>query len=171
MTTFTIGAALIVGAAACITDLHSRRIPNWLTFGAAALAFAFHYSGAGQAGVQHAASGWITGLFLFMPLFLLGGMGAGDVKLLGALGAWLGPEAAFWMAIYCSMTGGVLAVVLALRHNYLLTAIRNLKFLGKFWWLSGLRPMPSLTLERGTGPRLAYAVPIFLGTVMTIWLR
>ena len=171
MTTFTIGAALIIGVAACITDLHSRRIPNWLTFGAAALALAFHFAEAGQAGAQQAASGWATGLFLFMPLFLLGGMGAGDVKLLAALGAWLGPEAAFWMAIYGSMAGGVLAVVIALRHNYLATAIKNLGLLGKFWWFSGLRPMTTLTLERGTGPRLAYAVPIFLGTVMTIWLR
>jgi prepilin peptidase CpaA len=167
----TTGAALIIAAAACITDVHSRRIPNWLTFGAAAAAFAFHFAEAGQAGAQQAAAGWVTGLFLFMPLFLLGGMGAGDVKLLAALGAWLGPGAAFWLAIYGSMSGGVLAVIVALRHNYLATAVRNLGLLGKFWWLCGPRQMPSLTLERGTGPRLAYAVPLFLGTVITIWLR
>ena len=171
MTTMTTGAALIIAAAACITDVHSRRIPNWLTFGAAAAAFAFHFAEAGQAGAQQAAAGWVTGLFLFMPLFLLGGMGAGDVKLLAALGAWLGPGAAFWLAIYGSMSGGVLAVIVALRHNYLATAVRNLGLLGRFWWLSGPRQMPSLTLERGTGPRLAYAVPLFLGTVITIWLR
>ena len=171
MLTFTTGAALIIGAAACATDLHSRRIPNWLTFGAAAAALAYHYMVGGPAAVQTAMSGWVTGFFLFMPLFLLGGMGAGDVKLLAALGAWLGPDAAFWMAIYGSMTGGVLAVVVALRHNYLATALKNLGALGKFWWLFGLRPMSSLTLERGSGPRLAYAVPLFLGTVMTIWLR
>ena len=171
MTTFTIGAALIIGAAACVTDLHSRRIPNWLTFGAAATAFVFHFAEGGQAAAQQAAAGWATGLFLFMPLFLLGGMGAGDVKLLAALGAWLGPDAAFWMAIYGSMAGGVLAVAVALRHNYLRTALSNLGTLGKFWWLFGMKPMASLTLERGTGPRLAYAVPLFLGTVMTIWLR
>jgi prepilin peptidase CpaA len=171
ITMTTAGAALIIGAAACVTDLHSRRIPNWLTFGAAAAAFAVHFAGAGQAGVQEAAAGWATGLFLFMPLFLLGGMGAGDVKLLAALGAWLGPGPAFWLAIYGSMAGGVLAVVVALRHNYLRTALSNLGILGKFWWLVGLRPMASLTLERGSGPRLAYAVPLFLGTVITIWLR
>jgi prepilin peptidase CpaA len=172
MMTTTTGAALIIGAAACITDLHSRRIPNWLTFGATAAAFALHFVNAGQTGAEQAAMGWVTGLFLFMPLFLLGGMGAGDVKLLAAFGAWLGPEAAFWMAIYGSMAGGVLAVLVALRHNYLVTAFSNLGILGKFWWFSGgVRQMPSLTLERGTGPRLAYAVPLFLGMVMTIWLR
>jgi prepilin peptidase CpaA len=165
------GAALVIGAAACITDLHSRRIPNWLTFGAAAAAFAFHFANGGQAAVQHAAAGWATGLFLFMPLFLLGGMGAGDVKLLAALGAWLGPGAAFWLALYASMAGGVLAVIVALRHKYLGTAFKNLGILTKFWWLMGPRQMASLTLERGTGPRLAYAVPLFLGTVLTLWLR
>jgi prepilin peptidase CpaA len=169
--TMTIGAALIIGVAACITDLHSRRIPNWLTFGATAAAFAFHFANAGQAGAQQAAMGWVTGLFLFMPLFLLGGMGAGDVKLLAAFGAWLGPSAAFWMAIYASMAGGVLAVVVALRHKYLGTACKNLRLLATFWWLVGPRQMPSLTLERGKGPRLAYAVPLFVGMVMTIWLR
>jgi prepilin peptidase CpaA len=171
MTTMTIGAALIIGTAACITDLHSRRIPNWLTFGAAAAAFAFHFANGGPAAAQQAAAGWATGLFLFMPLFLLGGMGAGDVKLLAALGAWLGPSAAFWMAIYASMSGGVLAVIVALRHNYLGTAIKNVGALAKFWWLFGIRPMSTLTLERGNGPRLAYAIPVFLGMVMAIWLR
>jgi len=167
----TTGAALIIGAAACITDLHSRRIPNWLTFGATAAAFAFHFADGGQAAAQQAAAGWVTGLFLFMPLFVLGGMGAGDVKLLAALGAWLGPSDAFWMAIYASMAGGVLAVIVALRHNYLGTAVKNLGALGRFWCLFGIRPLSSLTLDRGTGPRLAYAVPVFLGMVMAIWLR
>src|SRR5262245_61900353 len=139
MLTMTTGAALIIGVAACITDLHSRRIPNWLTFGAAAAAFAFHFADGGQAGAQQAAMGWVTGLFLFMPLFLLGGMGAGDVKLLAALGAWLGPDGAFWLAIYGSMAGGVLAVLVALRHNYLWTALKNLGILGKYWWLVGPR--------------------------------
>src|SRR6185503_4404919 len=158
MMTMTTGAALIIGAAACITDLHSRRIPNWLTFGAAAAAFAFHFADGGQAGAQQAAMGWVTGLLLFMPLFVLGGMGAGDVKLLAALGAWLGPSAALWMAMYASMAGGVLAVIVALRHKYLGTAFKNLGILARFWWLVGPRQMASLTLERGTGPRLAYAV-------------
>ena len=169
MLTFTTDAALIVGAAACATDLHARRIPNWLTFGSTALAFAFHFSNGGPEAVQHSATGWATGLFLFMPLFLLGGMGGGDVKLLAALGAWLGPRDAFWLAIYASMAGGIMAVLLAIRHNYLRQAFSNIGALGRFWWSSGLRPMAPLTLERGTGPRLAYAIPMFMGMLVTLW--
>jgi len=171
MMTFSTGAALIIGAAACATDLHSRRIPNWLTFGATAAAIAYQYTTAGPAGVQLAMSGWVVGLVLFMPMFLLGGMGAGDVKLLAALGAWLGPANAFWLAIYSSMAGGLIAIPMALRHRYLGTAFSNIGALAKYWWFCGLRPLHRVSLEGGTGPRLAYAIPMFLGMVVTLWLR
>ena len=171
MMTFTTGAALIVGAAACATDLHSRRIPNWLTFGATAAAIAFQYASAGPGGVQHAMSGWILGLLLFMPMFVLGGMGAGDVKLLAALGAWLGPSDAFYLALNASLAGGLIAVPLALRRRYLGTAFKNIGSLIKFWWMCGVRPLRSVSLESQSSPRLAYAVPMFLGTVVTVWLH
>ena len=126
---------------------------------------------AGWEGLFYSLIGTAVGLALLLPAYAIGGMGAGDVKLLAALGAWLGPSAAFWMAIYASMAGGVLAVVVALRHNYLARALKNIGALGKFWWLFGIQPMSPLTLERGNGPRLAYAVPVFLGMVIAIWLR
>jgi prepilin peptidase CpaA len=171
MTTLTTGAVLIIGAAACVTDLHSRRIPNWLTFGASAVAIAYQFATAGQVGVQHAMGGWVVGLVLFMPLFLLNGMGAGDVKLLAALGAWLGPADATHLAMYASIAGGLIAVPLAIRHRYLGTAFTNLGSLAKFWWYCGIRPLRRVSLDGGTGPRLAYAVPVFFGAVVTLWLR
>ena len=171
MFTFTTGAALIVGAAACATDLHSRRIPNWLTFGASAGALGFHYLTAGQDGVVHAMGGWVIGLVLFMPMFLLGGMGAGDVKLLAALGAWLGPGYATLLAMYSSLAGGLIAVPMAMRHNYLGTAFKNIGSLARFWWYCGVRPLRRVSLESSAAPRLAYAVPMFLGLVIALWLH
>ena len=106
-----------------------------------------------------------------MPFFLLRGMGGGDVKLLAALGAWLGPGDAFWLAVYASLAGGVMAIVFSLARGYLMTALRNLGTLVRYWSLVGPRPMPSLTLERGEAPRLAFAVPMLVGTMVTIWLR
>src|SRR5215208_6571446 len=147
MTTFTTSAALIIGAAACVTDLHSRRIPNWLTFGAAAAALATQYAGGGPVGAQHAMSGWITGLLLFMPLFLLGGMGAGDVKLLAALGAWLGTSDTLFVALYAGIAGGVMAVIVSAARGYMKQLINNLWGLLIFWRIAGLQPMPGLTLR------------------------
>lgn len=161
--------ALAVGLFACVSDLRSRRIPNALTFGAAAAAIGAHTMASGWEGFRFAGLGWVVGLALFMPFFLLRGMGGGDVKLLAALGAWLGARDVFWLAIYGSIAGGAMAVTVALAHGYLRTAFRNVGTLVQFWWLAGPRPMPGVTLERGDGPRLAYALPIFVGTVVTIW--
>ena len=163
--------ALTIGVIACVTDIRTRRIPNLLTFGAAGAALVFHGISGGLQGLQTAALGWIVGTALFLPFFLLGGMGGGDVKLLAALGAWLGPGAAFWLAIYSSIAGGVLAVVVALARGYLMTALRNLRGLLVYWSLVGPRPLDSLTLEHGKTPRLAFAVPMLVGTMVTLWLR
>jgi prepilin peptidase CpaA len=163
--------ALLVGLGACVTDVRSRRIPNLLTFGAAAAGIALHSGLGGWNGFQTATMGWLAGTALFLPFFLLGGMGAGDVKLLAALGAWLGPRDAFWMAVYGSLAGGAMAVGVALIHGYLATALRNLGMLLRYWWLAGPRPLPGMSLERHDGPRLAYAIPLFIGTVVTVWLR
>ena len=75
---------------ACATDLRTSRIPNLLTFSAAAAGLAWHAFG-GWAPLASALGGLALGLLLFLPIYLLRGMGAGDVKLLAALGAWLGP--------------------------------------------------------------------------------
>jgi len=163
--------ALAVAFVACITDVQSRRIPNVLTFGAAAVAIVVHGIVGGLSGLGTSVAGWLLGAALFMPFFALGGMGGGDVKLLAALGAWLGPRDAFWVALYASLAGGVMAVVVALGSGYLKTALGNVRNLMTYWVLVGPRPVPGLTLEESKAPRLAYAVPIFAGTVVTVWLR
>ena len=155
---------------ACVTDVRTRRIPNVLTFGAAALAIVFHVTTAGLAGLQTGVLGWLVGTALFLPFFLLGGMGGGDVKLLAALGAWLGPGDAAWLAIYASIAGGVMAIGVSLMRGYLTIALRNVWNLLTFWSVVGPRPLPELTLEHGKSPRLAFAVPMFVGMVV-VWLR
>ena len=65
----------------------------------------------------------------------------------------------------------LVAVGLALGRGYLLTAARNVRSLLTYWFLMGLRPMPGMTLERSDAPRLAYALPIFTGAVVAVWLR
>jgi prepilin peptidase CpaA len=164
-------AILGVGLAACATDITTRRIPNVLTFGAAVAAIACQAITGGWEGTQSAMLGWLVGFAAFMPFFLLGGMGAGDVKLLAALGAWTGPAGALWLAIYASLAGGVIAVCVAMASGYLGTALGNVRNLLTFWALVGPRPLPALTLDRGTGPRLAYAVPIFVGALVMLWLE
>ena len=164
-------AAIVVVVIACVPDVSSRRIPNVLTFGAAAAAAAFHVATAGWSGLGHSLGGWVVGALLFFPMFALRGMGAGDVKLLAAVGAWLGPAQVFWVALITSMVGGVLGLVVALAHGYAGKAFRNVLTLVMYWRVVGPRPLPSLTLEGARGPRLAYAIPIAIGTMVTLWLK
>ena len=75
----------------------------------------------------------VTGLAVFFPFFALGGMGAGDVKLMAAIGAWLGPGMALMTALYGAVAGGILAIGVALSHGYLRTALSNVWRLLTHW--------------------------------------
>ncbi len=103
--------------------------------------------------------------------FALGGLGGGDVKLLAALGAWLGPGDVLWLSLYTGVAGGVMALVVSARYGYLGTAIENVRLLLCHWRVAGLEAVPAITLEHSAGPKLAYAFPILTGMVATIWLR
>jgi len=163
--------ALVVALAGCVTDLRTRRIPNALTLSAAGAAVVFHGLDAGLAGIGQSVAGFAVGLALFLPLFALRGLGGGDVKLLAALGAWIGPGAAVWMALWAAIAGGPLALVVALSRGYLRKAFENVWSLLMFWRVVGLRPHPSLNLTTPGAPRLPYALPIAVGLVVTLWTR
>jgi len=162
---------LAVGAAASWCDLRTKRIPNALTFGGAAAAVVYSLAAQGAGGLWVSVAGWFVGAALFMPLFALGGMGAGDVKLLACFGAWLGPVAALWIALYGAVAGGVMALAIALITGYFGMAVLNLQMLFAHWREAGIKPLPALTLEGSRGPRLPYALPIAAGAVAAIWLR
>jgi prepilin peptidase CpaA len=163
--------ALFVGFSACITDVRSRRIPNILTFGAAAAAIVFHTSTSQSAGLLKSVEGWFVGAAIFILPFALGGLGAGDVKLLAALGAWVGPSDALWIALYAGVAGGILALVVAGSKGYLGQALSNIWLLLSHWRATGIRPLHEISLEGSRGPRLAYAIPIFAGLLVNGWLR
>ena len=64
-----------------------------------------------------------------------------------------------------------MALLVALARGYLRTALTNVDVLMMHWRVNGPRPLAEVTLEHAHGPRLAYAVPILAGTVVTLWLR
>jgi prepilin peptidase CpaA len=156
---------------ACLTDLRTRRIPNVLTLSAAAGALLFHLITGGWSAAGWSVAGLLLGAALFFPMFALRGMGAGDVKLLAAVGAWLGPGQVAVVALATSLAGGVIAIVVALAHGYLRKALTNIYFVLMHWRVSGVEPLHEVTLETSRGPRLAYAFPIAIGTMVTLWLK
>ncbi len=167
-------ATIAVGAvclAACVYDVRLRRIPNALTLGAALAGLAFHVLQAGIQGAGASVAGCLVGALLFFPFFALGGLGAGDVKLVAAIGAWLGPAGALWVSLYAAIAGGAMALVVALARGYAPRMLSNLWHLAGYWRLFGIRPVPGLTLGAAPGPRLPYALPIAVGAFLALWLR
>jgi prepilin peptidase CpaA len=164
-------AGLTVALLACVTDLRTRRIPNVLTLGAALAGLLYQSVNGGIDGLGHAALGWLVGALIFILPFALRGLGGGDVKLLAALGAWLGPTDVIWLALYTGVAGGVMALLVSARYGYLRTAIQNVKLLLTHWRVAGIEAVPAITLEHSAGPKLAYAFPILTGMVATTWLR
>jgi prepilin peptidase CpaA len=160
-------AIVTLAAVSAFGDVRTGRVPNTLTFGAAAIGLVFH---AGSGGLGASLLGYVVGLAVFLPLFALGGMGGGDVKLLAAFGAWLGPAGALGAAVWASLVGGVFAIVVAAMRGYLLEALRNLGALAALWRTVGPVRVPELTLSECRGPRLAYAVPIGIGAILALWL-
>jgi prepilin peptidase CpaA len=160
-----------LAAVACGWDLRTRRIPQVLTLGGALAGVMFHLVSGGWSAAIASSAGWAVGVAIFFLPFALGGLGAGDVKLLGAIGAWLGPMNAVWVGLYAGAAGGLLAIFVALTNGYLFQAVGNVGTMLAYWRLNGVRPLPEITLEQSRGPRLAYAVPILAGTMVTLWLN
>ena len=99
--------------AATVVDIRTRRIPNELT--AAMAGIGVGLSAAGVSGISVWASmlGFVIGLALMMPGHVLGATGAGDVKLMAAVGAIVGPALVVTAFLFTAVAGGVLAVVVA----------------------------------------------------------
>jgi prepilin peptidase CpaA len=162
--------------AAVVTDLRSRRIPNTLVLLGICLALLAHALAlvsdvAPLAGAQWWAplAGLSVGLFALMPLYLLRALGAGDLKLLAMVGAFVGAPTVLIAALYTLLAGGVLSLVVMLGRGVATHTLRNLRFLMTDWALRmrsghGIAMAPLAT----TAARLPYAVAISAGTVMAL---
>lgn len=113
-------AALAAGVlVATVIDIKTRRIPNALTSGMAGVGIGLAATGLGGISLGAAAFGFVVGFALMLPGHALGATGAGDVKLMGAIGAIVGPGMVVNAFLFTAVAGGVLAVAVALRRRRL----------------------------------------------------
>jgi prepilin peptidase CpaA len=111
-------------AAAVVTDVRTRRIPNWLTGAIAGAGFGLACGGGTVTPLQ-AALGLLAGLLLMMPGHVIGATGAGDVKLMAAVGAVVGPEMVLRAFLYSAVAGGVFAIAVAARRGRLAATLQG----------------------------------------------
>ncbi len=116
---------VVLSCVAGLIDVRTRRIPNWLCAAGLVAGFAFQFHLHGARGLLTAVEGMGLALVIYVPLWLLRGMGAGDVKLMAALGAIAGPVHWFVLFLVASILGAIAAGVLALRHSRLSSALLN----------------------------------------------
>ncbi len=107
--TAQVAMALLVGVAATVQDLTTKRISNWIPVAALAGGVAWHATSAGWRGVGTALLGAGAGFGVFLIFYLLGGMGGGDLKLMGGLGSLLGPGRLLEAALWTAGVGGLIA--------------------------------------------------------------
>lgn len=108
---------LLVLLISLVTDLRRQKIYNAVTFPAIGLGLFWHTGFAGWAGLLFSGEGLLLGFGLLLVPYLLGGMGAGDVKLLAAIGALTGPAFVFSSFLYSSIIGGVIALTIMIRNS------------------------------------------------------
>ena len=137
-------------AVVAVVDLRTRRIPNWLTVTAAALALALNFSRLGGHGVLASGAGLLTGVAAFLPLYLTGGFGAGDIKAMGAVGAFLGPKGVLIASVWTLLVGGLCALVVLVAFRWKAAHVEG------SWLRSAARQ------------RFPYGVAIALGTALSV---
>ena len=145
-------------------DIRVRKIPNLLTFPAMVTALTFHSVTGGWKGFVFSAEGLAIGIALFLIPYIMGGMGAGDAKLMGAIGAIIGPRGVFLASLFTAVAGGIYAlIVFLLNMQYFKGFIeRSALTLKVFAFTRNFIPIPADESEKK--PRLCYGVAIAAGT-------
>lgn len=151
-------------------DVKSRRIPNYLTFGGALAGLGFQLGFHGLPGLLDGAAGLGLGFILLLGPYLLGGMGAGDVKASAALGAWLGLHRAFLLFIYMGICGGLIILVVWLWQRRLLAGLRQGWHFLLNWLLcrpfDSKPPPPAVRFKSSSIP---YGAAMALGMLLLCW--
>lgn len=148
-------------------DLKTRRIPNYLTLGVALSGLAFQLANYGWSGLSNGALGLVLGFCLLFFPYLLGGIGAGDVKALAAMGAWLGPALVLYLFAYMTICGAVIAVGMLCWKGKLWSRIVEAVNL-TLCIIHGLKPLPSTASCQTASDSIPYGTALALGMLMIL---
>lgn len=161
----------VVLIAAAIFDLVVHKIPNLLTYPAMTAALIYYLIVMGWEGLLFSVKGLALGIILFIIPYLMGAMGAGDTKLMGAVGAILGAKGVFMTSVCTAIIGGFYAVFLLIfQPQYRkgifrrpVTAFKSIILTGQYIAIPDA--------EAGRQPKLYYGIAIALGTLAYILLN
>jgi prepilin peptidase CpaA len=147
------------------SDIHEHRISNWLVIAVLITGLVAQVSANGPMGILFALGGLTAGLLFFLPFYIRGGMGAGDVKLMGAAGSMLGPLGAV-MACALALIAGLVLVIAAVQF-------RNFVMQYRMSRVAENQPVtdagPNFLVEKDGATRIPYAPAIAAGCGIALW--
>jgi len=158
-------ALTIAGIAAGI-DLKSRRIPNWLTIPGFFLGLAVNQIVYGWNGLKWGFAGALAMLAVLLPIVLLRGLGAGDWKLMGALGAVLGLRNVVYVFLTAILIAGVMAAVQMVWQRRTIETLSNMWELLRGFFVYGLKPHPEIQLGNARASHLPFGVAAATATLI-----
>jgi len=164
-------AATLCAAAGAFFDIKTRKIPNRLVLTGLFLGLLLHTVGDGGWGLLDSFGAAMISGFIFFFFYLMGGMGGGDVKLVAAVSALAGISNMLYLLVLTALTGGVMALGLAVMRGRLKETIANVSTLAVHHLGHGLSPHPELNVQNDNTLRLPYGVAIAVGCTLTFCLR
>jgi len=159
-------AVFIFLAVALICDLRERKIPNGLNLAGAFSGLLFHLATEGWSGLGYAFIGLVTGFTVVWLLYLTGAVGAGDVKLFAALGAWLGSAGAAYSAVYSIMYASVIGLIILACNGTLFGFIRDIAF---FVWNKLVWGLPVSGLFQRDVHRIPFMIAVVPGVLSVVF--
>lgn len=166
-----VAALLVILVVATWIDIREHRIPNWLVAVGLVFAVAHHALSLSGQGAVYAAAGLVVGMLTLMPLYVMGTMGAGDVKLMGMVGAYIGTSAVLGAVLATMIAGGLLALIASAYKRALPDLVGNLRTM---LIQRDIRRMGGAGSEAMPAPpsvgKLPYAVAIAAGTIVQIFI-
>ena len=152
---------------AAIIDGIQLKVPNWITFPFIISGWFYSFAAFGFEGLMWSLGGTVVGLALLLPAYAIGGMGAGDVKLLAGVGAWMHATHTFWAFSYSAVIGAVMAIIMVLCRK----SFR--KHFAQFWTIfneitviKNPEKLAEIAAERKpTMLLLPYGIPIAVGSI------
>jgi prepilin peptidase CpaA len=155
----------LLASAAAFTDWRSRRIPNWLTVSGLAAGLVVNSLWRGWAGAEASLLGAGLGLVLLLPFVLMRSLGAGDWKLVGALGAFLGPGPLITVLFATVLIAGVMALFLVIWKKRLGQTLRNIGHMLASL-LSLHLPGPELTLDNPESAKIPFGIAVAVAVIL-----
>jgi len=168
VTNWTVWLVTVVLIVAAIIDGAILKVPNWLTFPFITTGWLYGLCSAGLVGLGYSLLGTFVGMMLLLVLRNMGGMGAGDVKLLAGIGAWLGTVTTLYAFAATAIVGAIMAIAMIIASgNWFKHYAMGMQILHE--WKTIRRPSALAAIARERKPRmtlLPYGIPMAIGSIM-----